>query len=226
MIRTLLFDLDGTLLDTAPDMAWALNRLREEQGRTPLPFGDIRSQVSHGSKALMQLAFPDLDETSREPLRQRFLDLYRENLFLDTRLFAGLAPVLARVEQLGCRWGVVTNKPAWLTEPLMDSLGLMSRAACVISGDSTPRRKPDPLPLQVACEQAGCHPAQALYIGDAPRDIEAGRAAGMPTAVALWGYLAPEDDPAAWGADHLLEDPRELLRFLPDDAARRERLLR
>ena len=226
MIRTLLFDLDGTLLDTAPDMAWALNRLREEQGRTPLPFEDIRSQVSHGSKALMQLAFPDLDEASREPLRQRFLDLYRENLFLDTGLFAGLAPVLARAEQLGCRWGVVTNKPAWLTEPLMDSLGLSTRAACIVSGDSTPRRKPDPLPLQVACEQVGCQPAQAMYIGDAPRDIEAGRAAGMATAVALWGYLAPEDDPAAWGADHLLGDPRELLRFLPDDTARRERLLR
>ncbi len=226
MVRTLLFDLDGTLLDTAPDMAWALNRLREEQGRTPLPFKAIRSQVSHGSKALMQLAFPELDEATREPLRQHFLDLYRENLFLDTRLFAGLAPVLARVEQLGCRWGVVTNKPAWLTEPLMESLGLMSRAACVISGDSTPRRKPDPLPLQVACDRAGCHPAQALYIGDAPRDIEAGRAAGMPTAVALWGYLAPEDDPAAWGADHLLQDPRELLRFLPTDTSRHQRLLR
>ncbi|RMG51282.1 MAG: phosphoglycolate phosphatase [Gammaproteobacteria bacterium] len=225
MLRTLLFDLDGTLLDTAPDMAWALNRVLEGQGRAPLPLERIRSVVSHGSKALMSLAFPDLTEAQREPLREAFLTLYRNNLFLDTALFPGLAPVLARLEQTGRPWGVVTNKPAWLTEPLLEGLGLLERAACVISGDSTPRRKPDPLPLRLACERIGVDPVHAIYVGDAPRDIEAGHAAGMTTVVALWGYIGDDDRPEQWGADHLLEDPRSLLGLFPDDASRREHLL-
>lgn len=214
-IRTVLFDLDGTLADTAPDLAYALNCVLEEQGRTVLPFETIRPVVSHGGIALIKLGF-GIDESASDfhPLRQRLLDIYRANIARETRLFDGMSALLDRLEQRGLNWGVVTNKPAWLTDPLLQELGLLERAATVISGDTLPQRKPHPAPMLLACAQAGSGSAQCLYIGDAERDIEAGRNAGMHTLVALFGYLAETDFPERWQAEGMVESALEILDWL------------
>lgn len=218
-LRTVLFDLDGTLVDTAPDIAAALNRVLVEQGKPALPYHHIRPVVSHGSTALIELAF---GMTPADPtfvqLRDRFLDFYRDNLAVESALFPGMSDVLENIERQGLHWGVVTNKPAWLTEPLLDQLNLSSRTACVISGDTIPQRKPHPAPMLLACEQAGCEPEHCIYIGDAQRDVEAGKNAGMRTLVALFGYLSAEDKPESWGADGLLTDPLAILAWLEQHA--------
>ncbi len=210
-----LFDLDGTLLDTAPDLAAALNRLRRERGAADLPLERIRPTVSHGSPGMLKLGF-DLapDDPGYAELNRRFLDLYREAIAVETVLFPGMAEVLAYLEVNGIRWGVVTNKPGFLTEPLLKALELGSRAACVVSGDTLSRRKPDPEPLLYACEQVGVAPARSLYVGDAERDMLAGNQAGMITLVAGFGYLGSEDRPADWGADGILERPDDLFGWL------------
>jgi len=214
-IRAVLFDLDGTLADTAPDLAWALNEVRREQGLAPLPFEHIRPAVSHGSRALIERGFGlDPSDATFEPLRRRLLDLYRDNLARHTRLFDGMDEVLDTLEARGLHWGVVTNKPAWLTEPLLAALDLDHRAAAIVSGDTVDQRKPHPAPLLHACALAGADAARCLYVGDARRDIEAGRAAGMHTLVALFGYLDDDDDPAAWNADALVATPADILRWL------------
>jgi len=214
-ITTVLFDLDGTLLDTAPDLADALNTVLAENRREPLPYETIRGVVSHGGMALIKLGF-GLDESSPdfEPLRQRLLSIYRANLSGKTRPFPGMAELLEQLEQGGRNWGVVTNKPAWLTEPLMQDLGLLQRAACVVSGDTLAERKPHPAPMLHACELAGSRPEQCVYIGDARRDIEAGKNARMHTLVALFGYFMDGDRPGEWQADGLLEQPLDLLAWL------------
>jgi phosphoglycolate phosphatase len=215
VIRTVLFDLDGTLLDTAPDLATALNTVLVENHRAPLAFEAIRGEVSHGGIALIRLGF-GLDEyhPDFEPLRRRLLTVYRNNISIRTRPFPGMMELLGQLEQDGLNWGVVTNKPAWLTEPLLRNLGLRERAACVVSGDTLPQRKPHPAPLLYACRQAGSEPHQCVCVGDARRDIEAGRNARMQTLVALFGYLREEDRPQEWQADHLLKRPQDLLGWL------------
>lgn len=214
-IRTILFDLDGTLADTAPDLAYALNRTLEHAGRAPLSFDVIRPVVSHGGTALLQLGFGhELPENEFDRLRDLFLDIYRSNITRGTRLFPGMAELLAAIEARGLNWGVVTNKPAWLTDPLMAGLGLVDRAVTVISGDTLPERKPHPAPMLLACNEAGSAAAECLYLGDAERDIAAGRNAGMATLVALYGYIGGEDHPAAWGADGEVNAPLELLHWL------------
>ncbi len=214
-IRTVLFDLDGTLLDTAPDLADALNAVLTEQGRAPLPFEQIRPVVSHGGIALIQLGFGlDRSDPGFEPLRQRLLAIYRDNLAVKTRLFAGMEKLLDEIEQRGLNWGIVTNKPGWLTEPLLQTLGLRERASCVVSGDTLEQRKPHPAPMLHACELAGSHPQQCVYVGDAERDIEAGRNAGMYTLVALFGYIQPQDTPESWQASALIDQPAEILDWL------------
>ena len=214
-ITTVLFDLDGTLLDTAPDLADALNTVLAENRREPLPYETIRGVVSHGGMALIKLGF-GLDESSPdfEPLRQRLLSIYRANLSGKTRPFPGMAELLEQLEQGGRNWGVVTNKPAWLTEPLMQDLGLLQRAACVVSGDTLDERKPHPAPMLHASELAGSRPEQCVYIGDARRDIEAGRNARMHTLLALFGYFMDGDRPGEWQADGFLEQPLDLLAWL------------
>ena len=214
-IRTLLFDLDGTLADTAPDLAEALNHVLREAGREPLPYETIRPVVSHGSPALLKLGFA-MDEAHPDyaKYRQTLLNHYLANIARHTTLFAGMAELLAEVEESGRNWGVVTNKPAFLTEPLMAALGIAERAATIVSGDTLTGRKPHPAPMLLACCQAGSAAAQCLYVGDAARDIEAGRAAGMPTLAALWGYIEAHDDPAEWRADGYIEHPREILAWL------------
>jgi phosphoglycolate phosphatase len=214
-IRTILFDLDGTLLDTAPDLADALNAVLTEQGRPSLPFERIRPVVSHGGIALVRLGFGlEPSDPGFEPLRRRLLAVYRDNLVVRTRLFAGMAQLLEDIEQRGLNWGVVTNKPGWLTEPLLQTLGLWQRAACVVSGDTLEQRKPHPAPMLYACKLAGSRPEQCVYVGDAERDIEAGRNAGMHTLVALFGYLQPGDDPGMWQASALVDSPAGVLNWL------------
>ncbi|MBK8163313.1 MAG: phosphoglycolate phosphatase [Gammaproteobacteria bacterium] len=208
----MLFDLDGTLVDTAPDLAATLNALRAEHGQMPLPFDTIRPHVSHGARAMVRVGFAiDEGDARFTALRERFLALYRERLMTNSRLFDGMDTVLAALENRGVKWGIVTNKPAWLTEPLLAGLGLASRAACIISGDTTRNRKPHPEPLLHASALVGIAPEHCLYIGDARRDIEAGRAAGMKTLVALFGYLGDDDSPHEWDADGTIDDPLDIL---------------
>ena len=214
-IRTVLFDLDGTLADTAPDLSAALNFVLEAEGEAPLPFEHIRPVVSHGGIALLRLGFGIEPGTSRfDNLRERFLGHYRKHIVERTCLFPGMHEVLEHIEARGMRWGVVTNKPGWLTEPLMAGLGLTARAAAVVSGDTLAQRKPDPAPMFLACRQAGCAASECLYVGDAARDVEAGRNAGMQTLVALFGYIGEQDEPAAWGANGMVETPQEILHWL------------
>lgn len=205
-----LFDLDGTLLDTAPDMAAALNALRLLEGLEPMPFAVIRPHVSHGAARLIEIGFGCRAGERFESLRRRFLDLYSRDLARLTRVFPGLDPVLEALERLGVAWGIVTNKPAWLTEPLVAAVGLRGRAACVVSGDTLARRKPHPDPLLHAAGLVRRQPAECVYVGDAERDVQAGRAAGMRTVAAGFGYLSSEDDPAAWQADTVVNRPEEL----------------
>lgn len=218
-LTALLLDLDGTLLDTAPEMAEALNVLRREERLPPLPFEQIRPTVSHGSVGMVGLAFAGAAPAEFERLRLRFLDIYRTMLGSNTRLFAGFDHVLDHVHRHGLAWGVVTNKPGWLTDPLMQMLGIEATNGCIVSGDTVAQRKPHPLPLLHAAGLIAKAPAQCLYVGDAKRDIAAGRAAGMKTVVAGWGYLGDSDDPASWCADGIAAEPAALLPWLHPGAA-------
>ena len=214
-IRSILFDLDGTLCDTAPDLAYALNTVLREVGRPELPYEVIRPQVSHGGRALTELGFQISPEHPEfEILRHRLLEVYHENLTRHTTLFPGMAGLLDWIETQGMRWGVVTNKPAWLTEPLLAQLSLDKRAACIVSGDTTTQRKPHPEPMLFACRQLGDAAAQCLYIGDAQRDIEAGLGAGMKTLVALYGYLDQHDHPQQWGAHAMINHPEDAISWV------------
>ena len=215
MIRTVLFDLDGTLADTAPDLAWALNALLEEQNLPALPYEEIRPVVSHGGKALIELGFGLSCDTDKfETLRKRFLDIYCNNLTNLTTLFPGMETLLEKIESKGLNWGIVTNKPAWLTDPLVAQLDLTQRAISIISGDTIEHSKPHPAPMLLACEQAGSEAHECLYIGDAERDIIAGKNAGMKTLVALFGYIGVNDTPEQWNADGSINHPLEILDWL------------
>jgi N-acetyl-D-muramate 6-phosphate phosphatase len=218
--RAALFDLDGTLLDTAPDMAAALNALRLEMSLEPLPFSVIRPQVSNGALAMIRLAFPAAAGEQFERLRVRFLDIYRAALAVHTRLFPGFEPVLQQLEACALPWGVVTNKAAWLTEPLLEALDLRRRAGCVLSGDTLPERKPHPRPLLVAAGQLGVAAADCVYVGDALRDVQAANGAGMCALGAQFGYLNPLDEPQHWPVAGWLATPADLLPWLDLQSAR------
>ncbi|MFQ5468960.1 MAG: HAD family hydrolase [Gammaproteobacteria bacterium] len=214
-INTILFDLDGTLIDTAPDLAYTLNLLREENGLATIPYEKIRPSVSNGANAILNVGF-DADPTQVEftRLKKRFLEIYLENLSSKSILFPGMDKLLNEIEGLQMNWGVVTNKPGYLTEPLMSDLNLDRRAACIVSGDSTNSRKPDPEPLMHACRQIDVMSGNCLYVGDAQRDIEAGRRAGMKTLVALFGYINQSDCPKDWHADGMISHPGEILDWI------------
>ncbi|BAV33482.1 phosphoglycolate phosphatase [Sulfuricaulis limicola] len=217
-IRTVLFDLDGTLADTAPDLAHALNLLLVEEGKTALLYETIRPEVSHGASALVTLGFGKKPgDADFDRLRQRFLVLYTENLCRHTRLFDGIPALLQTLKKQGMNWGVVTNKPAFLTDPLMAQLRPDPAPACVVSGDTVANRKPHPEPMLHACTAAGSRPEQCLYVGDAERDILAGRHAGMKTLVALFGYINGHETPERWGADGMIRAPGEILDWLKQD---------
>ncbi|MES9962725.1 MAG: HAD-IA family hydrolase [Candidatus Sedimenticola sp. 20ELBAFRAG] len=214
-IRVVLFDLDGTFADTAPDLAYALNQTLIRHGRDALPLEDIRPHVSHGGKALIQAGFQiEPEHPDFETYRQDLLEIYRENIHRETTLFPGMEQLLSTLEDNGIAWGIVTNKPSWLTNPLMQSMQLDRRAACIVSGDTTANSKPHPEPILHACELAGGSAAECLYVGDAERDIEAGRVAGTATLTALFGYIGDEDKPGEWGADGSVDTPTEIISWL------------
>jgi phosphoglycolate phosphatase len=215
MLRTVLFDLDGTLIDTAPDLGYALNAMRAGRGMAPIGQAAIRSQASHGSQGLIRLGFGVAHgEPEFAALRQEFLDIYARHLVERSALFPGVAEMLAGLEHAGLGWGIVTNKPSRYTEPLLDHLGLGRRAACIVSGDTCAHPKPHPEPMLHACRVAGAEPGDCLYVGDAERDIQAARAVGMPALVAMYGYLADDDQPESWGAHGYIDSPAALLDYL------------
>ena len=219
--RGVLLDLDGTLLDTAPDMARAINALRAEHALPALPVGVVRPHVSHGSNAVVRAAFADAPPEQFARLRERFLQLYATALAVGTQLFDGFGAVLDTFDARGVRWGIVTNKPGWLTTPLMQAMGLATRAGCIISGDTLPVRKPDPLPLLTGAQQLGCTPAETLYLGDALRDAQAARAAQMLSLGARYGYIGADEDISTWPVDGWIQAPPQLLEWvaLPDEGA-------
>jgi len=213
--QLILFDLDGTLVDTAPDLGLALNLQRGRYGLPPLAQELIRPYASHGSRGLLSIGFgigpEDADFNDK---RLEYLALYEEVFTRSPLMFEGVAEVLSAIEDAGQSWGVVTNKPRRFTQPLLKSMHLFDRAICVISADDAPRAKPYPDTLLMACEQAGMTTSEAIYIGDAERDIQAGMAAGMPTVVALYGYLDIHDKPDSWGATYQISKPQQLLSII------------
>lgn len=214
-IDTVLFDLDGTLVDTAPDMGHALNTLLQEHGRAPLTAEAIRPWVSHGSRGLILLGFGEEPVGDRfEEYKVRFLTLYENRVCVDSRLFEGMDEVIADLEDRKVPWGIVTNKPDYLTQALLEALQLRGRVACVVSGDTIPQRKPHPAPLLHAARLLERPPEGCVYVGDAQRDVQAGARAGMATLVALFGYLGEQDDPASWGATGLVERPADIIDWV------------
>lgn len=214
-ICAVLFDLDGTLIDTAPDLAYALNLQRNRHGLPLLADDIIRPQASHGARGLLGVGFglqPDAAHYSI--MREEFLQLYSENICRHSQPFPGILDLLQTLETRNLGWGVVTNKPARFTEPLMSILNLAERATCIVSGDTCAQPKPHPAPMLVAAELCGVVPAQCLYVGDAARDIEAATAAGMPALAAAWGYLDSSDQPETWGAHAIIYAPADILDYL------------
>jgi phosphoglycolate phosphatase len=209
-LQAVFFDLDGTLVDSAPDLIVAMGRLREERGEAALDLTAIGHVVSKGGRAMLRRGFPDADDARIEELLPRFLDLYAEAIATHTRLYPGMDEVLGALESAGVRWGVVTNKPGRLARALLGAIGLDKRCAAVVTGDCLPLRKPDPAPLLHACALANVDAARSVYVGDDMRDVEAGRRAGMTTIAAGWGYLNGED-PRDWQADSVAASPRDLL---------------
>lgn len=221
-IRAVLFDLDGTLADTAPDLAAAVNKMRIERGQPALPYEQLRPMASQGARGLVGTAFGKRpDEAGYEALKQEFLANYEAALCVETRLFDGVRALLGALAERGLPWGIVTNKVARLAEPLVAQLGLAETAACIVSGDTTPHSKPHPAPLLHGAQCLGIEPRHIVYVGDDRRDVEAGKAAGMATVAAAYGYSGDGAAPAAWQADALIEHARELLPLLPPHAPAR-----
>jgi phosphoglycolate phosphatase len=216
MSKIVLFDLDGTFADTAPDLAHALNQTLELHGKPAMSLEQVRPGVSHGSIALIKLGFGIEPEDSKfESLRQELLQFYIDDICLHTTLFPGMEELIQQLDEKDVPWGIVTNKPEWLTNPLMDELGMTQRAACIVSGDTTSNSKPHPEPILHACRVAGGHdPADCIYVGDAKRDIDAGNRAGTTTLVAMFGYVDPDDLPEEWEADGHIERPAQILDWL------------
>jgi len=214
-VKAVLFDLDGTFADTAPDLAAALNHTRATRQLPPLPLDVIRPQASHGSRGLLKLGFGiEPDAPDYDALRNIFLDYYERNICAHTRLFGGMADLVAALEQRGIKWGIVTNKPHRYTAPLMQALGYAERAACLISGDTCAHAKPHPEPMLKACKLIGVAPEQCLYLGDDLRDMQAANAAAMRGIIARYGYVGSDAQLDSWGAQGIIDAPAELLGYL------------
>jgi len=209
--QLVLFDLDGTLLDSAPDFVATVATLRSRRGEPPMMPQALRPHVSRGARAMIAAAFPALDESEREAMVQPFLDAYRQELGRHGAPFEGVEELLAAIEDAGSRWGIVTNKPEALARALLPLLGWDKRCAVLVGGDTLPVRKPDPAPLLHAARAQGLGPRDCAYVGDDERDILAARAAGMPSIAALWGYRLDSDDPLSWEASAVAGAPRDLL---------------
>ncbi|THB71016.1 MAG: HAD family hydrolase [Gammaproteobacteria bacterium] len=214
-IESVLFDLDGTLLDTAPDMVDAINILRSELGLDPKPYEHLRNTVSHGGAALIRKGLDIQDEHPEfQNYLDKFLNLYRQNIANKTNYFAGMEQVLTKLEDSNIQWGIVTNKPHWLTSELVGKLNISERTSCIVSGDTLEQRKPHPAPLLHACELLNVDPTKTIYVGDAQRDIEAGNNASMHTFIAMFGYIDEEDHPEQWNADGIINSPVEILDLI------------
>ena len=219
-IAAVLFDLDGTLADTAPDMARTVNLMREKRGLAPVPSAKVRPHVSKGARGMICSAF---DMTTEHPeymaMRDEFLEIYKDNLCIATQLFPGMDELLARFDSDGLPWGVVTHKAERFAHPVMEGLGLAERAAVVVGGDTCPRPKPFPDPLLFAAQKLQVAPSLTLYVGDDERDVQAARAAGMPVIVAGYGYLGDGPAPGEWGADAIVQSVLEIDDWLQRWAA-------
>ncbi|MBY0270882.1 MAG: phosphoglycolate phosphatase [Burkholderiales bacterium] len=214
MTAAVLFDLDGTFADTAPDLGRAVNAMRAARGLPPVPLADTRRVTSLGARGLLGVGFNITPDHADYPvMREEFLRIYENNLCCDTVLFPGIADLVDRIEDLGIPWGIVTNKAERFALPLLQQLGYGKRAACIIGGDTTPHMKPHPAPLLAAAKAVGCAPEQCLYVGDDERDIQAGRAAGMRTVAVRFGYLNGSN-PDAWDADGVVDSPAEILHII------------
>jgi 2-phosphoglycolate phosphatase len=214
-VQAVLFDLDGTLLDTAADISTALNRILLARGLTPLTLRQIRPIVGTGYQGLLKIGLNvEAHHAEYAALCQEFLEYYHEHVCDTTQFFAGMEAVLAHLEQQQIPWGVVTNKPGCFTDRIVARLDLLKKAGCVISGDTLSRAKPHPDPILHACKLLGQDPKACLYIGDAEIDMIAGKAAGMPVLAALYGYIPPTQDPRLWNADGYIQHPAEILDWL------------
>lgn len=214
-VKAVLFDLDGTFADTAPDLAAALNHTRASHNLPPLPLDVIRPQASHGSCGLLKLGFGiEPEQPGYDALRDIFLEYYERHICIHTRLFAGMAELVAILEQRGIKWGIVTNKPHRFTLPLMQALGMASRATCLISGDTCAHAKPHPEPMLKACELMNIAPAQCIYLGDDLRDMQAANAANMPGIIASYGYVGADASVKNWNAQGSIGKPTELLGLI------------
>jgi len=207
-----LFDLDGTLVDSAVDLLNALNVIAEREGRAPLPLAAIRPVVSKGARAMLAVAFPDRDEATRNALVPAFLAAYEASVATHSTPFAGIDAVLDAIETAGSRWGIVTNKPYYLAKAVVASMQWSERCQVLIGGDTLPRKKPDPDQLLLACDALGVVAGDCVYVGDDERDIIAAQRAGMKSVAALWGYREAHEDPRAWHPDVLVDAPADLLR--------------
>jgi len=215
VIKAVLFDLDGTFADTAPDLAAALNHTRAARQLPPLPLDVIRPQASHGSRGLLKLGFGiEPEHTGYDTLRDIFLDYYERHICVHTQLFGDMGELVAELERRNIKWGIITNKPHRYTVPLMQALGMASRAACLISGDTCAHAKPHPEPMLKACELIGVLPEQCLYLGDDLRDMQAANAAKMPGIIARYGYIGDGAQLDSWGAHGMIDTPTELLGYL------------
>jgi 2-phosphoglycolate phosphatase len=215
MIKAILFDLDGTFADTAPDLAAALNHTRATRHLPPLPIELLRPQASRGSRGLLKVGFDiEPEHSDYDTLRDIFLDYYAKNICVQTQLFGDTAELIATLEQRGIKWGIVTNKPHCYTVPLMQALGYAERAACLISGDTCAHSKPHPEPMLKACEIIGVSPAHCLYVGDDLRDMQAANAVGMRGIIANYGYVSADASVENWNAHGSINKPTELLDFI------------
>ncbi len=215
MFEAVLFDLDGTLADTAPDLGGTVNFLLAEEGRPQQALSALRPFVSQGARGLLRAGFGiDVYEAEHERLTERFLEIYEGRLCAESRLFDGIADLLERLESMDLRWGIVTNKRMRFTDPLVELLDLYPRTRCVVSGDTTAEAKPSALPIRHACSLLNCAPERTLYVGDDIRDIQAGRNAGCHTVAVSYGYLGDGGALESWGADLIIDHPDELGEFL------------
>jgi len=213
-LSCVLFDLDGTLVDTAPDLIACLNQALKTHGFNEVASNSIKPFISYGAVAMINKSVDAIDEKTQNQILETMLTLYQSNIAEHSQFFFGITETLKTIESLGLKWGIVTNKRERFTNPLVDALGLKQRVACIISGDTTANSKPHPEPMLTACAQANVKPEECVYIGDALHDITAGKSANMKTLAAVYGYLKPDDIPSNWGADALIESPQQLTSWI------------